>query len=360
MDSLKTIYRYISGNNEGLVGKINQHKNNFVENMNNVPNASSILSNNILKRLDNNDIIAKHRGSIGVIYVGYLNGKKIAIKVVPENVKKIVMQDLSIFKMFNLIGLVNFRISELSEDISMRLKLELSMRNELNNYKLLNKFKFSEYNMRLLNVHENLCTDKYFIYDYEDCENLIKNINGLDDKKRLKIYKRILDLFFQIQMNNLFLGDLNEGNFLYDKEADEIILIDYGSVIKTTNQFRLGMDMIMYNLLYCKNVDYLKNKLCNGSEKFGNLLKKIQYILSDTTIDLNNLDINVAIFDFNALYGGKLRREAITVLRSLSHLLLLGMKFNICANLRKIFTDNNPFDGNIQKYQPDNINYYLE
>ena len=71
MNYISTFYRYMSGNNEGMVGKINQHNDVFVENMKDVPKANEIISESLISKLDDDEIIAKHRGSMGIIYVGH-------------------------------------------------------------------------------------------------------------------------------------------------------------------------------------------------------------------------------------------------------------------------------------------------
>ena len=73
---------------DGIVGKINQHKNTFNYNyLDNLPDTQDIISKNLLEKLDDLPI-AKYRGSIGIIYTSSYKNNTIAIKVVSKETNK--------------------------------------------------------------------------------------------------------------------------------------------------------------------------------------------------------------------------------------------------------------------------------
>jgi len=360
MNYFNTLHRYISGNNEGMVGKISQHNDIFIENMDNVPKANEIISKELLSKLDDKEIVAKHRGTMGIIYQGHYKEKKISIKVIPENIKKIINEETSILNIAYLFGIINKGIIDLSEDLQLRIKNELKMDLEYNNYYLVhNNPNIKLFKSRTVNVIDFLCDSDHFVYEYEDHDMINKYIPILSENKRIDICIRIISIYFQLQSDNIFMGDLNFGNFLYDFNNDEIILIDYGCILKTTENFRISMKILLFNFLYAENTIYLNDTFCNGSHKCKNLLDQIHYILGDREINFSEIQLDFGIFDFNSISGSKFVPESLTVLRSISHLLLLAKKMEINYNIRTIIEKNVKFDGDLSKYQPSDINYLI-
>lgn len=355
---MDVIYRYIRGSNIGMMGKLNQHSDTFTPDMNNIPPANEVISKKILDKLDNAKVYPKFRGSMGIIYAGYYDGKKIAIKIVPESTKKIVNDETWVLNCLGICNIVNKSMIDVVKDLELRIKNELSMDVEYKNWSLINQDTLKSFGCRTVRPIHSLCDSDHFVYEYENYKSMRTYIDILDVAKKNDIYMRIASMYLQSQMNNIFIGDLNCGNFLYDKDLDEIIVIDYGCVMETNEKFRKCMNIFLYNILYA-DTKYLVSTFCNNSNKCEILLNQIQNLLNDVETDFANLKLDLVIFDINAITGSRFRPETITILRSLSHLLLLAKKMEIKLNIRKIIVKYTPFDGNISKYQPTNINELL-
>jgi predicted unusual protein kinase regulating ubiquinone biosynthesis (AarF/ABC1/UbiB family) len=341
-----------------MLGKLNQHTDTFTPDMNSIPPANEVISKKILDKLDNTKVYPKFRGSMGIIYAGVYNDKKIAIKIVPESTKKVVNDEAWVLSCLGICNIVNKSMVDVVKDLELRIKNELSMDMEYKNWSLINQDTLKSFGCRTVRPIHSLCDSDHFVYEYELYKSLRTYIPILNHSKKIDIYMRIVSMYLQSQMNNIFIGDLNCGNFLYDEKLDEIIVIDYGCVMETNQKFRTCMNIFLYNILYA-NTKYLVSTFCNNSKKCEVLLNQIQHLLSDVETDFANLELDLVIFDIDAITGSKFRPETITILRSLSHLLLLAKKMEIKLNIRKILIKYTPFDGNISKYQPTNIDVLL-
>jgi predicted unusual protein kinase regulating ubiquinone biosynthesis (AarF/ABC1/UbiB family) len=356
---MNVIYRYIMGSNVGMLGKLNQHKDNFVPDMNDIPLAVEIISIDLLIKLDDGKISPKHRGSMAIIYQGNYKGQKVAIKVIPDSVKNIINDEMWLFHCIQLISTANNSMVDIVKDIQVKIRNELKMDLEYNNWGLIKKDILRPFGARTVRPIHSLCDSDHFVYNYELHKTIIKCIPSLSDSKKYDIYIRIIHIYFTLQLNNVFIGDPNPGNFLYDPVGDEIIVIDYGCVIETDERFRLCIDILLYNMLYAKDTTYLVNTFCNKSQKCKVLMDQIHHILSGIEVDYSSVQIDLVVFDIDAVTGSKFAPETITVLRSISHLLLIAKKMSVKTNIRKVVEKYKPLECDISKYQPDNIKELL-
>lgn len=347
------------GSNVGMLGKLNQHNDNFIPDMNNLPLAVEIISIDLLIKLDDGKISPRHRGSMGIIYVGNYKGRNVAIKVIPDSVKNIINDETWLLNTMKVFGTLNTSMEGVIKDLKVKIQNELRMDFEYNNWALIKDSTLSKFGARTVRPVQLLCDSQHFVYNYETHKSINKCIPLLSDNKKRDIYIRIIYIYFQLQSSNVFIGDLNCGNFLYDSVGDEIILIDYGCVIETTERFRSCIDILLFNILYAKDTSYLVNKFCNKSQKCKVLMEQIHYLLSDVEIDFSTVQIDLAIFDIGTITGAKFAPETITILRSISHLLLLGKKMSVKANIRSIIKKYKPLESDISKYQPTNIDELL-
>lgn len=356
---MDVIYRYIKGSNIGILGKLNQHTNTFTPEMDNIPPATEIISNKLLIKLDNSKVYPKHRGSMGIIYAGFYDGKKIAIKVIPESTKSAVNNETWVLNAIGICNMVNKSMVDVVKDLEIRMKKELRMDIEYHNWSLIKQERLTPFRCRTIKPIHSLCDSEHFVYEYEPYKNINKYIPLLDSEKKIDIYTRIVSVYLQSQLDNVYIGDLNCGNFLYDEDYDEIIIVDYGCIMETTEKFRMCMDILLYNFLYAKNTNYLAGTFCNNSKKCKELLDQIKYILGDVETDFTNLQLDLVIFDVDAILGSRFRPETITVLRSMSHLLLLAKKMEIKLNIRNLLIKYAQLDCDISKYQPSNADELL-
>jgi len=344
------------GNNEGMVGKLNQHNDIFIENMDNLPAATQIISRDLIDKLDNSEIVPKHRGSMGIIYQGKYEGKNVSIKVIPDNIKDIVNNETSALNFVNLLSMINKSIVDVAEDLQLRIRNELKMDLEYSNYCLIRKHHLHPFGGRTVDVIHPLCDSSHFVYIYEQHNTIDKCISSLTEEKKVDIYTRIISMYFKLQLDNIFIGDLNCGNFLYNIVDDEIIVIDYGCIIEINERFSMSMDILIFNLMYAEDTTYLTDTFCNGSRKCKILIDQFHYLLSDVETDFSTLQLDLSIFDLSAISGSKFIPETVTVLRSIAHFLLLAKKMEIKINIRHILEKNKQLDYDPVRYQPRDIN----
>ena len=198
MNVINILYRYMTGNNEGMIGKMNQHNDIFVENMDNLPDATQILSRDLIAKLDNSEIVPKHRGSMGIIYQGKYGGKNISIKVIPDSIKDIVNDETSALNFIYLLSMINKSIVDVAEDLQLRIRNELKMDLEYSNYCLIKEHHLHPFGGRTVDVIHPLCDSDHFVYIYEQHDTIDKCILSLTEDKKVDIYARIISMYFKL------------------------------------------------------------------------------------------------------------------------------------------------------------------
>ena len=238
---IKTIYNFIfQTSNEGLVGKIQQHKGTFEMDISNIPDANKTLPIKLIKQLDKYPV-PKFKGSIGIIYLSFYKNQKILIKTVTtENIKHI-NNEINLVKITGHVSsLINRNIKQYTKNICSSIKKEVSMINEYNNCLLLNKSNLlDKYNIKTVRISE--LSKKYlnknvFIYHYDEGKPIIK-IKDFDIKIKSEICKRILlYILNSLHKEHIMFNDLNISNFLYNKNDNSITIIDYGGIYKLNDK----------------------------------------------------------------------------------------------------------------------------
>lgn len=236
------VNRYFFGNdNDGLIGKLQQHRGTFKRSTEGFPDAKEIISGKVLDLLDGTPVI-RHCGSIGAIYVGRYKGHDIALKVVLDSTRSNIDTDMAGLNFVGIMGrMMNNRTNEIVSELSRNVVMELDMRREWSWCKRIkNELPLAKYGMRVLHPVRKLCKisdGTCFAYVYDSAIPL--ETISLDASKINDICHRIC-LFFFHSMHNVerpvILGDINIGNFLYDQDSDEIVLIDYGCVSYGTDE----------------------------------------------------------------------------------------------------------------------------
>lgn len=236
------VNRYFFGNeNDGLIGKLQQHQGTFKRSTEGFPNAIEIIPKNVLSLFEGTPII-RHCGSIGAIYVGKYKGHDVALKVVLDSTRSNIDTDMTGLNLVGIMGsMMNNRTNEIVSELSRNVIMELDMRREWSWCKRIkNELPLKDYGMRVLRPVRKLCKlsdGACFAYVYDSAVPL--DTVSLDQSKTDDICRRIC-LFFFHSMHNVerpvVLGDINIGNFLYDQDSDEIVLIDYGCVSYSTDE----------------------------------------------------------------------------------------------------------------------------
>ena len=138
-------------------------------------------------------------------------------------------------KSMNNIGSYKTNMFEIIQEINQVLTQETNLELERNNCMLINNIGLHEkYNIKVIQPIESLCDSKHFVYQFEPGIPILEILNlDLDNLKKHQIITNLVLYFYDLLHNyNILLGDLNSGNILYNQELDKIIIIDFGCIIK--------------------------------------------------------------------------------------------------------------------------------
>jgi predicted unusual protein kinase regulating ubiquinone biosynthesis (AarF/ABC1/UbiB family) len=256
-------------------------------------------------------------GSINLIFTGYLDNKKIIIKMLRKNIKQKVEESIIFFYYISNIFYFIFYIYNLHDiiyDVINKNKKILldqtNLKKELENIKLFkNKYKKTDY-IIIPNVYEDF-TNKFnnlIIMDYIDGD-IIYNIKKEDKEEFKKIYIKYSYSYLEKEIIH---GDLHIGNILFCKinNKHKLGLIDFG-IINILGKSELDLS---YKLLKTNNIEDFLKTLIYLLKNFINIKnnKNNKNINIDTVIDelykdvhnycIKNIEaINNNLFDLSAV-----------------------------------------------------------
>ena len=344
MSVIKTLYRYLIGDMDGIVGKINQHRNTFESpSIENIP-YKDIISQRLIDTLDT-EPIAKFRGSVGIIYTANYQKSHIAIKVVSEITRQKITSETKALK---FMGVFKSNFKSTVNDISQLLEKETDMSLEYKNCVMLNKhFHTNKYGIEFLKPIDELCSGNEFVYYFNNAVPIInmKNSCIIND-----ICKRFVLFHIDLMHNhNILLGDVNIGNILYNEKTDKIVIIDYGCIITLNDNqksFRTNLHLSQRNLESLTNLI----KSWRGSEQFIDMLYKQGrpfFDMSGKKYDFGKINMSINLFD-TSLLKLKLPTNSSLIIRACSQLSqflkLMDITDNYAMDIYKIV------DLNIKKY----------
>ena len=335
MSIIKTLYRYLIGDMDGIVGKINQHRNTFDSSSLENISYKDIISQSLIDKLDT-EPIAKFRGSIGIIYTAYYKKSHIAIKVVSEKTRQKINSET---KALNLMGIFKSNFKSTMNDISELLEKETNMSLEYKNCCMLNKhFHNNKYDIEFLKPIDELCSENEFVYYFNNAIPIIniKNININDICRRFVLFH--IDLMHN---HNILLGDVNIGNILYNTETDKIVIIDYGCIMTLNDNqksFRTNLHLSQRNLESLTRLI----KSWRGSKQFIDMLHEQGrpfFDMSGKKYDFGKINMSINMFD-TSLLKLKLPNNSVLIIRSCSQisqfLKLMDITDNYAMDIYKI------------------------
>jgi predicted unusual protein kinase regulating ubiquinone biosynthesis (AarF/ABC1/UbiB family) len=334
MDLLNSLYRYITGDMEGIIGKINQHTNLYSPTLKDVPSADKVISRSLLDQLQVIPEI-KHRGSIGVIYVSECKGIKIAVKTVLNRTKNKINIEIGGLKLVNK---VKSNYKGTVDAVTDTLKKEIDMNLELKNCLLLHRYtENKKFRINFLLPLKQLCSKNEFVYIYDDGIPIMEIKNMVSKEKLCNIAKRIvLFTLNAIHNNGILIGDLNTGNILYNIKNDIITLIDYGCIVKLSSEQKEFAKEIHISQRNHDKLEQLINKW-NGSNQLFNLIKeqsKPFMDLSGKKYDFTKIKTSINVFD-KELLKLSMPSEIILMIRFSSQLVQLLKLLEINDNYAK-------------------------
>lgn len=335
MDHLTTMYRYLVGSNEGVLGKYKQHAGTFQTNISDAPMANEIFKPSFLQKLDTPPV-ARHHGSIAHIYCADLNGEKIAIKAVSERHRQIIKQENRVIQSMAYIPFINRSIRQPVRDFGNRMKDEIDMGKELANYRLLQTTSMSRFGIRTVQAIERLCDSDKFVYRYVDASPL-ESIHRLRETKKNQIINRIVTwILHSNYTHSVMYGDCNAGNFLYHHQTDTIVVLDYGCVIAMTEESDHNLRLVHYNHTP-EGTKWLADRYCGGSIHARKLYHEIGQLLNnpepmDFSKDKSFQHLQNCFKEFNVLRSVEGIRELFAIQRMLALILRLLQNFQVITS----------------------------
>lgn len=332
MYMFKLLKRYVFSDMDGFLGKLNQHLDTYEPDFNNISEPSEVIDSNLLKQLDTYPV-PFNRGSIGYIYKSKWSNLDILIKVIAPDILKTIEEEKTTI---SNIGNIKQNMSDITQEICLVLSQETNMDLERVNCLMLRQSELHlRYNIKIIEPIEDLCNQNCFIYYYEEGVPIL-DILDLNISYELKhqIASRLVLYYYDLLHNkDILLGDLNQGNILYNPELDQIIIIDYGCVFKLTdnkkkllrklNKASESVDQIRDLIKEWDGSKQLFQLLFSQTRPFADLSGK-KYLFQDFKTDVNPLDVK--------LYNINFPSDIILIIRSCFQLVQLLKKLQIYDN----------------------------
>lgn len=176
------------------------------------------------------------------------NGPLMAIKVQYPNIGKSIDSDVdNIGTLFRISGLLpkDFQLDYLLEDVKQQLKNEADYIKEAHWLKEYKKLLKDENDFSVPDVYDALTTHHILAMSYETGQK-IELLANESQETRDWIGTRLIELIFrEIFEFQLIQTDPNFANFLYDHQARQIILLDFGATRKYPDQIAHAYQALM-------------------------------------------------------------------------------------------------------------------
>ncbi|MFW0778465.1 MAG: ABC1 kinase family protein, partial [Rickettsiales bacterium] len=174
--------------------------------------------------------------SIGQVHVGYLDGKKVAIKIKRYKIKQKIKADMfilnALLKLFTPLfsTMTKNSIESVIKEYTKMLFEEVSFNHERQNLKRFSQ-KYANSNIIFPTLYEQYCNDDIIVmnfcegFSFDDKENIVKHNIDIDN-----VIKNLVNFYVrQMLLEGYFHADPHPGNLLINKKG-ELILLDFGMV----------------------------------------------------------------------------------------------------------------------------------
>lgn len=206
-------------------------------------------------------------GSIGQVYLGEYNNKKIAIKVQYVGLEEQTKLDVNMLE-FIIKYLYNFNdMTNAILDIKKRLNEELDYDTERKNQKIMyNLYRNGKDGIVIPKIIDVLCCNKIIAMDYVEGKNFNDFIRtGTQEQKNDIAFKLVKFIFKNIYVNKIFYTDIHYGNFLI-KDDLSLCILDFGCIQLLDDEL-------------CNNLKLLYKSIKNkNQEQFFSIVKQLNII----------------------------------------------------------------------------------
>lgn len=276
--------------------------------------------------------------SIAQVHRAKLKGKDVVVKIKKPGIDQQLKNDVNGLRM--LMTLVPFIDVKFLDEFEKTLSKELDFKRELKNITEFSKI-YKDTNIIIPKPYPSLSNENILVMDYVPSDNTSIRSEAL------------INLFIdQLLFENVIHGDLHSGNI--GTQGDNIVLYDFGNVIRTTREYRKYTRDFVY---YVQNKDV--KKTIETMRNMGMVVKNMK--MTEIFIDkffkyLDTLDLNSFKFDADEIQDKvpvELDPITVSILRSFS--LLEGY----CKSIDPDFSYNEILFRNLEILYLD-LDYILE
>lgn len=211
--------------------------------------------------------------SIGQVYKGVLNGKKVAVKICRPGLIDTINLDLAIIEdmkplIIKIVGIgSNFDVDAFLREFREVLTGELDYRIEARNMmRFYDNFRDDE-NVLIPEVHINYSRESILVMDFMEGVQ-VKDLKDVDQATRTNYAKLIAGCYLkQVYIDGFYHADPHGGNIIV--KDGKIAFIDFGAVGKLDNELKRDMLNLFYGV-YAGNVEIASDAFL----KIGKLRKE--------------------------------------------------------------------------------------
>ncbi|ADL42269.1 ABC-1 domain-containing protein [Caldicellulosiruptor obsidiansis OB47] len=270
--------------------------------------------------------------SIGQVHIGYLNGKKVAVKIRRPNVDYEVKTDIEILKRISAIldkyspvrNIVSF--SAIVNEVANVLLKEIDFRFEQNNIKKLKKA-LSAKEVIIPDIYEELCSEEVLITSFVEAKTLgTIEVEKIPLIERMKLGKKLVNLYLsQIFELGVFHADPHPGNILITDNF-EIAFVDFGMVGYLSRQDRENLSNLLLGIVLNDKKRTLKafkelgiiQKGIDANKFYNDIESIVNHYINQPISSIKVADVFNDVFKLTFRYKLKIPQQFVLFGRTLS------------------------------------------
>lgn len=188
--------------------------------------------------------------SVAQVYAGYIDGKKIAVKILKPEAKKQIHDD---FKIIILTGKIVskfcspiLQINEVIQNVYENIITETDFSIEAQNLQIIYRNVILDEGIKIPKVFSEYSNSEVLVMSYEEGVSVKSVINGKTGYNRRKIAENVIYLYLkQVYRDGVFHADMHAGNILV-REDLSLVLLDFGLICKIENIDRRAVATMIY------------------------------------------------------------------------------------------------------------------
>ncbi|ADQ04913.1 ABC-1 domain-containing protein [Caldicellulosiruptor owensensis OL] len=270
--------------------------------------------------------------SIGQVHIGYIDGKKVAVKIRRPNVDNEVKTDIEILKRISAIldkyspvrNIVSF--SAIVDEVANVLLKEIDFRFEQNNIKKLRKA-LSAKEVIIPDVYDELCSEEVLITSFVEAKTLgTIDVEKIPLIERMKLGKKLVNLYLsQIFELGVFHADPHPGNILITDNF-EIAFVDFGMVGYLSRQDRENLSNLLLGIVLNDKKKTLKafkelgiiQKGIDANKFYTDIESIVSHYINQPISSIKVADVFNDVFKLTFRYKLKIPQQFVLFGRTLS------------------------------------------